>query len=97
MFSSTLISRLSSSALLLPTQRLFSTSSVSQFPKLKSHSGAKKRWRSIANGAFKRAQACHSHMNVHKSPARKNRLGNTAYSSPTQTSRLNKMLPYGSP
>ena len=34
--------------------RLFSTSAAVQFPKLKSHSGAKKRWRSIASGIFKR-------------------------------------------
>lgn len=40
----------------LATTRLFSTSAVAQFPKLKSHSGAKKRWRSIASGIFKRVR-----------------------------------------
>lgn len=39
---------------LLTTTRTFSTSAVQLFPKLKSHSGAKKRWRSLSNGKFKR-------------------------------------------
>ena len=34
--------------------RSFSTTAVAQFPKLKTHQGAKKRWRAIANGKFKR-------------------------------------------
>lgn len=39
----------------LTTARLFSTSAVAEAGyKLKSHSGAKKRWRSIASGIFKR-------------------------------------------
>ena len=41
----------------LETARLFSTSAAAQFPKLKSHSGAKKRWRSIASGIFKRVRS----------------------------------------
>ncbi|THV00827.1 hypothetical protein K435DRAFT_656573 [Dendrothele bispora CBS 962.96] len=79
--------------------RLFSTTSVSQAGyKMKSHSGAKKRWRSLASGnSFKRARAGHSHLNVHKSPARKNRLAQTAYSTDAQTHKLKKLLlPYGS-
>ncbi|KAI8994146.1 hypothetical protein BD414DRAFT_481548 [Trametes punicea] len=79
------------------TTRLFSTSAVTYFPKLKSHSGAKKRWRSIASGIFKRGRAGHKHLNVNKSPARKNFLSQTAYSHGSQTSRLKKLLPYGSP
>lgn len=39
---------------LLATARSFSTSAVANFPKLKTHSGAKKRWRAIASGKFKR-------------------------------------------
>lgn len=34
--------------------RLFSTSAMLGYPKLKSHSGTKKRWRALASGAFKR-------------------------------------------
>ncbi|KAI0769011.1 hypothetical protein BD413DRAFT_86559 [Trametes elegans] len=79
------------------TTRMFSTSAAAQFPKLKSHSGAKKRWRSIASGIFKRGKAGHKHLNVNKSPGRKNQLGQTAYSHGSQTTRLKKLLPYGSP
>lgn len=39
---------------LLSTVRSFSTSAIANFPKLKTHSGAKKRWRAIASGKFKR-------------------------------------------
>ncbi|TFK40818.1 ribosomal protein L35-domain-containing protein [Crucibulum laeve] len=85
--------------LLPPTRRLFSTSSILEAGyKMKTHSGAKKRWRSLANGtAFKRDKAFHSHLNASKSPARKNRLSKTAYSTPTQAVKLKKLLlPYGS-
>ncbi|OSX59929.1 hypothetical protein POSPLADRAFT_1095945, partial [Postia placenta MAD-698-R-SB12] len=64
--------------------------------KLKSHQGAKKRWRSIASGIFKRGHAGHKHLNVNKSPARKNKLSQTALSHGSQTTRLKKLLPYGS-
>ncbi|KZT09135.1 uncharacterized protein LAESUDRAFT_735444 [Laetiporus sulphureus 93-53] len=80
----------------LSTTRLFSTSAFAQYPKLKSHSGTKKRWRSIASGAFKRKHAGHKHLNVNKSSARKNFLGQTTYSEGSQTSKLRKLLPYGS-
>ncbi|TFK52627.1 hypothetical protein OE88DRAFT_1657990 [Heliocybe sulcata] len=77
---------------LTSTARLFSSSAVQQ--KLKSHQGAKKRWKAIANGTFKRAHAGHKHLNVHKSPSRKNHLAQTAYSNKTQTAHLKKLLPY---
>ncbi|OCH84191.1 ribosomal protein L35 [Obba rivulosa] len=83
-------------ARLVATTRLFSTSAVAQYPKLKSHSGAKKRFKSLANGFFKRARAGHRHLNVHKSPARKNHLAQTTNSQGTQTAMLKKLLPYGS-
>ncbi|CAA7271319.1 unnamed protein product [Cyclocybe aegerita] len=79
--------------------RLFSTSSVAEAGyKMKSHSGAKKRWRSLASGSsFKRGKAGHSHLNVSKAPAQKNRLSTTAYSNAAQTHKLKKLLlPYGS-
>ncbi|KAJ7366917.1 hypothetical protein DFH08DRAFT_678987 [Mycena albidolilacea] len=81
------------------TPRLFSTSAVVEAGyKMKSHSGAKKRWRSAPGlKSFKRGQAFRSHLNANKSPARINRLGNTAYSTPAQTHKLRKLLlPYGS-
>jgi len=94
--------------------RSFTTSSTLWYPKLKSHSGTKKRWRSLPNGLFKRVsfrpystaatanaeresqgKAGHSHLNASKSPARKNRLSQTAYSEGRQTVNLKKLLPYG--
>lgn len=39
--------------------RSFTTSAVAQFPKLKSHSGAKKRWKALSNGTFKRVSGYH--------------------------------------
>ncbi|KIJ62649.1 hypothetical protein HYDPIDRAFT_93969 [Hydnomerulius pinastri MD-312] len=81
-------------ARLVSTARSFSTSAVASFPKLKSHSGTKKRWKAIASGKFKRAHANHSHLNMTKRPGRKNNLNQTAYSSPTQTAILKKLLPY---
>lgn len=74
--------------------RAFSTTAVAEFPKLKTHQGAKKRWKAISSGAFKRARAGHSHLNVGKRPDRKNRLSQLAYSSSTQTSILKKAMPY---
>ncbi|KAJ7069735.1 hypothetical protein C8F01DRAFT_1113766, partial [Mycena amicta] len=61
--------------------RPFSTTSILEAGyKLKSHSGAKKRWRSAPGlKSFKRGQAGRSHLNTSKAPARLNRLGNTAY------------------
>ncbi|PCH40030.1 hypothetical protein WOLCODRAFT_136618 [Wolfiporia cocos MD-104 SS10] len=90
------IARIVSTAQLLASPRFFSTTAVAQKYKLKSHHGAKKRFKSIASGAFKRAHAGLVHKNVHKSPARKTRLGQTAYTSGSQTALLKKMLPYGS-
>jgi hypothetical protein len=39
------------------SSRSFATSSVLWYPKLKSHSGTKKRWRSLPNGLFKRVSS----------------------------------------
>ena len=47
-------------ARLVSSIRSFSTSAMPQYPKLKSHSGAKKRWRSLANGKFKRVSSGHA-------------------------------------
>ncbi|KAF4590186.1 50S ribosomal protein L35 [Pleurotus pulmonarius] len=84
--------------LLSSMTRLFSTSSTPQAGyKMKSHSGTKKRWRSLGSGdAFKRGHAARAHLNVSKGSDRVNRLGNTAYSSGAQTPKLKKrLLPYG--
>ncbi|CAK5284167.1 unnamed protein product [Mycena citricolor] len=86
------------------TSRLWSLRSFSTTPvveagyKMKTHSGAKKRWRSsVGSGKFKRGQAFRQHLHANKPPARLNRLGNTVFSTPTQTHKLKKvLLPYGS-
>ena len=39
---------------IVSSPRLFSSSAALGYPKLKTHSGTKKRWRAIASGAFKR-------------------------------------------
>ncbi|KAH9480418.1 Putative mitochondrial ribosomal protein new15, mitochondrial [Psilocybe cubensis] len=80
--------------------RLFSTTQPVEgaLYKMKTHSGAKKRWRSLGSGSsFKRGKAGHQHLNVSKPPGRKNRLSTTAYSNSAQTHKLKKLLlPYGS-
>jgi large subunit ribosomal protein L35 len=43
-------------------------------PKMKSHSGAKKRFKVTARGKVKRRGAYHSHILTKKSPKRKRRL-----------------------
>ncbi|KAI0004608.1 hypothetical protein BJV74DRAFT_762911 [Russula compacta] len=80
--------------LIVSSPRLFSSSATLGYPKLKTHSGTKKRWRALASGLFKRAHSGHSHLNVSKRPGRKNRLSLTAYSSPSQTAKLRKLMPY---
>ncbi|KAI0322360.1 hypothetical protein OF83DRAFT_798269 [Amylostereum chailletii] len=74
--------------------RFFSSANILAYPKLKTHSGTKKRWRALASGVFKRAKAGHSHLNVNKRPGRKNSLSQTAYSSGAQTPKLKKLMPY---
>ncbi|EIM85742.1 uncharacterized protein STEHIDRAFT_58619 [Stereum hirsutum FP-91666 SS1] len=89
-------SRSSTVASLLIPSRFFSSTPTPFFPKLKTHSGTKKRWRSIGNGGgpFKRAHAYHQHLNVGKRPGRKNRLAQGTYSHGPQTSKLKKLMPY---
>ncbi|TDL23246.1 hypothetical protein BD410DRAFT_747299 [Rickenella mellea] len=74
--------------------RSFATSAVTHLYKLKTHQGAKKRWRGLPNGLFKRGKAGHHHKNVTKTPGRKNRLGLTAYSTGAQTSNIRRAMPY---
>ncbi|KAH9971917.1 hypothetical protein BGW80DRAFT_1317168 [Lactifluus volemus] len=69
---------------IISSPRLFSSSATLGYPKLKTHSGSKR------GGAH----SGHSHLNVTKRPGRKNRLSLTAYSSPSQTAKLKKLMPY---
>ncbi|KWU45539.1 hypothetical protein RHOSPDRAFT_32843 [Rhodotorula sp. JG-1b] len=63
---------------------------------LKTHKGAAKRFKALANGMFKRAKAGRVHLNSNRSMSstRLNRLGKTAYARPAERRTLRKLLPY---
>jgi large subunit ribosomal protein L35 len=65
-------------------------------PKLKTHSGAKKRFGLTATGKVKRAHANKSHLlNGHgKTAKRKRTLRKGAYADATNVSALKRMIPY---
>ena len=64
-------------------------------PKLKSHRGAAKRFRSTASGKFKRRRACGSHILTKKSTKRKRRLDTPTLIHPSDERSVKLMLPYG--
>jgi large subunit ribosomal protein L35 len=64
-------------------------------PKMKSHSGAKKRFKTTARGKVKARHAFTSHILEKKSPKRKRRLGNAAILSDHDTPRVKKLLREG--
>lgn len=61
-------------------------------PKMKSHSGAKKRFKLTAKGKVKGRHAFTSHILEKKSPKRKRRLGNDAVLSDHDAPRVKKLL-----
>lgn len=65
-------------------------------PKLKSHSGAKKRFKLTATGKVKRAHAYKSHLlNGHgKTTKRKRGLRQAAYADSTTAPTIKRMIPY---
>ncbi len=65
-------------------------------PKLKSHSGAKKRFDLTKGGKVKRAHAFKSHLlNGHgKTTKRKRGLRKEAYADVTNVSAIKRMIPY---
>ena len=65
-------------------------------PKLKSHSGAKKRFKLTASGKVKRAHAYKSHLlNGHgKTPKRKRGLSAGAYADKTNEAAIKRMILY---
>ncbi len=64
-------------------------------PKLKTHKGAAKRFRSTASGKFKRGHAYARHILTSKSPKRKRNLDIDTLVSESDQKRVEKMLPYG--
>ena len=63
-------------------------------PKLKSHSGAKKRFNLTKTGKIKRAKAYKSHILTKKTTKRTRRLRAGGYADPTNAKTVLKMIPY---
>ena len=63
-------------------------------PKMKSHSGAKKRFRLTATGKGKRYSQNKSHILSKKSTKRKRRLRTGTYVSSTQEKTVKGLIPY---
>lgn len=63
-------------------------------PKLKSNSGAKKRFRITKNGKVKRANGFKSHLLEKKSPKRKRGLRGVGLTSEAEVKKIKRMLPY---
>ncbi len=62
-------------------------------PKLKSHSGAKKRFEVTGRGKLRRNKAWKGHLNEHKSPSRKRRHQGKALVAKGDLNLVRKLLP----
>lgn len=63
-------------------------------PKIKTHSGAKKRFKLTKNGKVKRAHAFKSHILNKKTSKRKRNLRKTVVADVTNVAAVKKMIPY---
>lgn len=63
-------------------------------PKLKTHTGAKKRFKFSKSGKIKRSRALSNHILTKKSPKRKRNLRKATYASSADAPAIRKMLPY---
>ncbi len=63
-------------------------------PKLKTHSGAKKRFNLTKTGKVKRACAFKSHILTKKTTKRTRHLRTTTYADMTNVDAIKKMIPY---
>lgn len=63
-------------------------------PKIKTHSGAKKRFNLTKTGKVKRAHAYKSHILNKKSTKRKRGLRKTGYADSTNVAAIKKLIPY---
>ncbi len=63
-------------------------------PKIKTHSGAKKRFKLTKNGKVKRAHAYKSHILNKKTTKRKRNLRKTICADTTNVATLKKLIPY---
>ena len=64
-------------------------------PKMKSHRGAAKRFKSTASGRFKRSKAYKSHILTKKTTKRKRGLDTPTTVSEADQRKVERMLPYG--
>jgi len=62
-------------------------------PKMKTHSGAKKRFRKTAGGKLRGRRAYSSHILEKKSPKRKRRMARPVEISDKDTKKVKKLLP----
>lgn len=65
-------------------------------PKLKTHRGAKKRFKLTANGKIKRGHSHARHILTKKTTKRKRKLDQSDLVSRSDLSKVKKMLPYAS-
>lgn len=63
-------------------------------PKLKTHSGAKKRFKLTKSGKVKRAHANKSHILTKKSTKRKRGLRKAVYADKTNVAAIKALIPY---
>ena len=63
-------------------------------PKIKTHSGAKKRFKLTKTGKVKRAHAYKSHILNKKTTKRKRNLRKSAIADATNVAKVKKMIPY---
>ena len=63
-------------------------------PKIKTHSGAKKRFSLTKSGKVKRAHAYKSHILNKKTTKRKRNLRKTAVADKTNVKQIKKLIPY---
>jgi len=63
-------------------------------PKIKTHSGAKKRFNLTKNGKVKRSRAYMSHILTKKTTKRKRNLRQGAYADVTNAPAIKRMIPY---
>lgn len=61
-------------------------------PKMKSNSGAKKRFKKTASGRVKRKKAFHSHILTKKSPKKKRKLRKATLVDSTDEKRIKRMI-----
>jgi len=61
-------------------------------PKMRTNSGAKKRFKLTARGKIKRKKAYHSHILTKKRPKRKRNLRKATLVHPTNVSRIRRLL-----